>query len=453
MPLFKVIKASNKLGGAKMEVKEVSKDKNMIVREYLFDKNDIARLEDKAVAELNRKRYHIEGFRPGRVPKEVYKLRLKEAFYEIYVADEAIKEVENELDKEELQLLLPPVIADAKFSAETGKVVVELHTEPEVKFEPAKLKLRKAKEEEVLDGYVDMRVNYVIEENAVLEPKDGQAEEGDLVKVKETVMLGEKKLRDAEEREYVLLKDDEREVVKQLFGRKKGDVVEFEKTFEKGDDKIVYKYILEVEEVYNRILPEFTDEFVKSLAIENVETTEQLKEKFRTEGKEIYDRELAESYRAQIMDQIPEIAEIEISEKTIERAVENIIDNLKEGGKYESYVQNYGSEEKLIEELRNYYLNMIKKDLVVKKIAEENNIKVDAEDIKAYAERVSVEWGVSPDRAEAIIKSRQDIRNEVVMEIVESKVAKILAEKAQIEEVSFKEQENKQEVEEEKKSE
>ncbi|QIV78902.1 trigger factor [Fervidobacterium pennivorans subsp. shakshaketiis] len=426
-----------------MEVKEISKDKNMIVREYLFDKNDIARLEDKAVAELNRKKYHIEGFRPGRVPKEVYKLRLKEAFYEIYVADEAIKEVENELDKEELQLLLPPVIADAKFSAEGGKVVVELHTEPEVKFEPTKLKLRKAKEEEVLDGYVDMRVKYVIEENAILEPKDGQAEEGDLVKVKETVMLGEKKLRNAEEREYVLLKDDEREVVKQLFGKKKGDVVEFERTFEKGDDKIVYKYILEVEEVYKRILPEFTDEFVKSLAIENVETTEQLKEKFRTEGKEIYDRELAESYRAQIMDQIPEVTEIEISEKTIERAVENIIENLKKDGKYESYVQNYGSEEKLIEELRNYYLNMIKKDLVVKKIAEENNIKVDAEDIKAYAERVSVEWGVSPDRAEAIIKSRQDIRNEVVMEIVESKVAKILAEKAQIEEVSFKEQENK----------
>lgn len=426
-----------------MEVKEVSKDKNMIIREYLFDKNDIAKLEDKAVAELNRKNYHIEGFRPGRVPKEVYKLRLKDAFYEIYVANEAIKEVENGLDKEELQLLLPPVISDAKFSAENGKVVVELHTEPEVKFEPTKLKLRKAKEEEVLDGYVDMRVKYIIEENAILEPKDGQAEEGDLVKVKETVMLGEKKLRDAEEREYVLSKDDEREVVKQLFGRKKGDVVEFERTFEKGDDKIVYKYILEVEEVYKRILPEFTDEFVKSLAIENVETTEQLKEKFRTEGKEIYDRELAESYRAQIIAQIPEITEIEISEKTIERAVENIIDNLKEDGKYESYVQNYGSEEKLIEELRNYYLNMIKKDLVVKKIAEENNIKVDTEDIKTYAERVSVEWGVSPDRAEAIIKSRQDIRNEVVMEIVESKVAKILAEKAQIEEVSFKEQENK----------
>lgn len=423
-----------------MEVKEISKEENVIIREYTFDSADIKRLEDKTVEELNKRKYHIEGFRPGRVPKEVYKLRLKEAFYDIYVADEAIKEAEKELDKESVNLLLPPVVADVKVTPEGGKVTVELHLEPEVNFDPAQLKIRKAKEEEVLEGYVDMRVKYVIEEHAILEPKEEEAKEGDMVKVKETVLLGEKKVRDGEEREYVLLKDDERDVVKQLYGKKKGDVVEFEKTFEKGVEKIVYKYILEVQEVYNRILPELTDEFVKSLAVENVETVDQLKDKFKSEGKEIYDRELGDSYRAQIIDQIPSIAQINISERTIQRAVENIVDNLKEEGKYDAYVQNYGSEEKLVEELKNYYLNMIKKDLVVKKIAEENNIKVDNEDIKVYAEKVSVEWGVSPDRAEAIIKGRQDIRNEVIMEIVESKVAKVLSEKAQIEEVSFKEE-------------
>jgi len=423
-----------------MQVKELSRDKNVIIREYDFDFEDIKRLEDKTVNELNKRKYQIEGFRVGKVPKEVYKARLKEAFYEIYVADEAIKEVDKKLDEENQQLLLPPVIADAKFSAENGKVTVELHLEPEISFDPSKIKVRKAKEEEVLDGYVDMRVKYVVEENAIIEPKEGEAKEGDLVKVKETVMLDEKKLRDGEEREYVLLKDDERDVVKQLYGKKKGDVVEFEKVFERENEKIVYKYILEVEEVYNRILPEFNDEFVKSLAVENIETVEQLKDKFRAEGKEIYDRELGESYRAQIIDQIPQATEIDVSEKTIERAVENIIDNLKEDGKYDSYVQNYGSEEKLIEELKNYYVNLIKKDLVVKKIAEENNIKVENEDIKSYAERVSVEWGVSPDRAEAIIKGRQDIRNEVIMEIIESKVAKVLSEKVEVEEVSFKEE-------------
>jgi trigger factor len=423
-----------------MQVKELSRDKNVIIREYDFDFEDIKRLEDKTVNELNKRKYHIEGFRVGKVPKEIYKARLKEAFYEIYVADEAIKEVDKKLDEENQQLLLPPVIADAKFSAENGKVTVELHLEPEISFDPSKIKVRKAKEEEVLDGYVDMRVKYIVEENAIIEPKEGEAKEGDLVKVKETVMLDEKKLRDGEEREYVLLKDDERDVVKQLYGNKKGDVVEFEKVFERENEKIVYKYILEVEEVYNRILPEFNDEFVKSLAVENIETVEQLKDKFRAEGKEIYDRELGESYRAQTIDQIPQATEIDVSEKTIERAVENIIDNLKEDGKYDSYVQNYGSEEKLIEELKNYYVNLIKKDLVVKKIAEENNIKVENEDIKSYAERVSVEWGVSPDRAEAIIKGRQDIRNEVIMEIIESKVAKVLSEKVEVEEVSFKEE-------------
>lgn len=423
-----------------MEVKEINKDKNVIEREYIFDSNDVKRLEDKAVNSLNRRGYQIEGFRVGKVPKEIYKLRLKDSFYAIYVADEAIREVENNLDKEELKLVIPPVIAEAKFDENGGKVLVELHLEPEIKIDPSQLKLKKAKEDEVLDSYVDMLVDHIIDEHALLEPKETESEEGDLVKVKETILFGEKKLRDAEEREYVLLQDDERDVVKQLYGKKKGDVVEFEKVFEKSEEeKLVYKYVLEVDGVYKRILPTLTDDFVKTLDIEEVETVEQLKDKFRKEGKEIYDKEIADSYKVQIIDQLPSVTEIEVSDKTIQRAVENIIDNLKEEGKYDNYIQSYGSEEKLVEELRSYYLNLLKKDLAVKKISEENDIKVTSEDIKEFAERASIEWGVSPDRAEAIIKQRQDLRNEVIMEIVEEKVAKILQEKAQIEEVSLEE--------------
>lgn len=422
-----------------MEVKEINKDKNVIEREYIFDSNDVKRLEDKAVNSLNRRGYQIEGFRVGKVPKEIYKLRLKDSFYAIYVADEAIREVENNLDKEELKLVISPVIAEAKFDENGGKVLVELHLEPEIKIDPSQLKLKKAKEDEVLDSYVDMLVDHIIDEHALLEPKETESEEGDLVKVKETILFGEKKLRDAEEREYVLLQDDERDVVKQLYGKKKGDVVEFEKVFEKSEEeKLIYKYVLEVDGVYKRILPTLTDDFVKTLDIEEVETVEQLKDKFRKEGKEIYDKEIADSYKVQIIDQLPSVTEIEVSDKTIQRAVENIIDNLKEEGKYDNYIQSYGSEEKLVEELRSYYLNLLKKDLAVKKISEENDIKVTSEDIKEFAERASIEWGVSPDRAEAIIKQRQDLRNEVIMEIVEEKVAKILQEKAQIEEVSLK---------------
>jgi len=434
-----------------MDVKEINKDKNVIEREYIFDSNDVKRLEDKAVNSLNRRGYQIEGFRVGKVPKEIYKLRLKDSFYAIYVADEAIREVENNLDKEELKLVIPPVIAEAKFDENGGKVLVELHLEPEIKIDPSQLKLKKAKEDEVLDSYVDMLVDHIIDEHALLEPKETESEEGDLVKVKETILFGEKKLRDAEEREYVLLQDDERDVVKQLYGKKKGDVVEFEKVFEKSEEeKLIYKYVLEVDGVYKRILPTLTDDFVKTLDIEEVETVEQLKDKFRKEGKEIYDKEIADSYKVQIIDQLPSVTEIEVSDKTIQRAVENIIDNLKEEGKYDNYIQSYGSEEKLVEELRSYYLNLLKKDLAVKKISEENDIKVTNEDIKEFAERASIEWGVSPDRAEAIIKQRQDLRNEVIMEIVEAKVAKILQEKAQIEEVSLKKEESEQSEEERK---
>ncbi|HOH52791.1 MAG TPA: trigger factor, partial [Fervidobacterium sp.] len=420
-----------------MEINEVSRDKNVVVREYILDANDVKRLENKTVDELNKKKYLIEGFRPGRVPKEAYKLRLRDDFYNIYVLDEAIEEVDAKLDEEKPNLVIPPVITDAQISADGGKITVEMHLEPEITLDTTKLKVKKAKEDEVLDGYVDMRTKYVVEEHAILEPKDDVAKEGDLVKVKETVLSGDKEIRKAEEKEYVLLADDERDVVKNLYGKKAGEVVEFEKTFEREGTTVVYKYILEVQQVYNRILPELNDEFVQSLSIENVETVDQLKDMFKSEGKQVYDKELADSYRMQIIDQLPSAVEIDLSDKTIQRAVEDIIDNLRKEGKYDEYIKNYGSEEKLVEDLKTYYINLLKKDLAVKKIAEENDIRVDDNDIKGYAASVSEEWGVSPDRAEALIKSRQDLRNEVIMEIVETKVAKVLAEKAEIEEVSF----------------
>jgi hypothetical protein len=91
-----------------MEISEVTRDKNVVVREYIFDTNDVKRLENKTVDELNRKKYQIEGFRPGRVPKEAYKLRLRDDFYNIYVLDEAIEEVDAKLDEEKPNLVIPP---------------------------------------------------------------------------------------------------------------------------------------------------------------------------------------------------------------------------------------------------------------------------------------------------------------------------------------------------------
>jgi len=267
---------------------------------------------------LNKKKYLIEGFRPGRVPKEAYKLRLRDDFYNIYVLDEAIEEVDAKLDEEKPNLVIPPVITDAQISADGGKITVEMHLEPEITLDTTKLKVKKAKEDEVLDGYVDMRTKYVVEEHAILEPKDDVAKEGDLVKVKETVLSGDKEIRKAEEKEYVLLADDERDVVKNLYGKKAGEVVEFEKTFEREGTTVVYKYILEVQQVYNRILPELNDEFVQSLSIENVETVDQLKDMFKSEGKQVYDKELADSYRMQIIDQLPSAVEIDLSDKTIQ---------------------------------------------------------------------------------------------------------------------------------------
>ncbi|ODN30342.1 trigger factor [Fervidobacterium thailandense] len=422
-----------------MEVKEISREKNVVVREYTFDKEDIKRLEDKATQNLNKRKVLIEGFRPGRVPKEIYKMRLKESFYEIYVASEAIEEVERMLDNEEVELIIPVVISDAKFSSDAGTVTVELHFEPEVSVDLSKIKLRKAKEDETIDGYVEFKKKILLEQNVTLEPKEGPAEVGDQVVVKERVLREDKEVRNEEEKNYIIFEDDKRDVIVNLIGKKAGDVVEFEKTFKTADGRdLVYKYILEITQIYKRLVPEFTDEFVKGLGIENVETVEQFERHAREEGKKIYDEELMDSFVEQFLQQLPEATEMDISEKTLQRFAEDTIEKLKEDGKYEEYLKQFESYEKMVEHINETFLETAKRNLALKKLAKEYDVKIGLEDLRAYAERMAPKWGVSPDKIEATYRTNKNFRDDVTVQILTEKILKTILDKITIEEVSFK---------------
>lgn len=422
-----------------MEVKDVSREKNVVVREYIFDEEDIKRLEDKATQSLNKRKVLIEGFRPGKVPKEIYKLRLKESFYDIYVASEGIEEVERLLDNEEVELIIPVVISNAQFSPKAGSIVVELHLEPDVNVDLSKIVLRKAKEDETIEGYVEFKKKFILEQNVTLEPKEGPAEIGDQVVVKERVLRDDKEVRSDEEKNYIIFEDDKRDVIQNLIGRKAGDVVEFEKTFKTADGKdLVYKYILEVTQIYKRLVPEFTDEFVKSLGMENVETVTQFEEKAREEGKKIYDQELLESFVEQFLNQLPGATEMDISDKTIHRFAEDTIDGLKEEGKYEQYLSKFESYEKMVEHINETFLETAKRNLALKKLAKEYDIKVGAEDLRAYAERMAPKWGVSPDKIEATYRTNRQFRDDVTIQLLAEKVLKAILDKLTIEEVSFK---------------
>lgn len=415
-----------------MEVKELGVDKNIVTKEYIFDLAEIQRAEKRTLNELNRK-YTIEGFRKGKVPLSVFKSRFGKDFYDYFVFEQLLEEIYKSFE-EESNLLLVPEIVEKEISSDKARIVVNFHKKPVAKVEPEKIKVRIANKEQVLDNYLDLRLKSIKEENAVLEPKDGPAEFDDLVRVKVYVTNKDtgKVLVDGNEDEYVLYKEDERPTVQKLIGHKEGEVVEFDREFTgKDGNKVNYHYKIEILNVYKRILPEITDEFVKNNLTElHLETLEELKNKILEEGTKIYDDEIKHSIREQILAQLPEATELFISEKTIDYAVRLIIDNMKRENKYDDYVKKYENEEKAKEAIKEYYLTELKKESAIEKIAKENNIeqKASDEELEEYAKILAPYWGISVERAKVLVKERPEIRSEVENMIFVDKVLDKLAE-------------------------
>ncbi|MBO8161667.1 MAG: trigger factor [Thermosipho sp. (in: Bacteria)] len=411
-----------------MEIKEISVEKNIVTKEYIFDRNEIEIAERRVANELNRK-YTIEGFRKGKVPLSIFKTRFGKDFYEVFVFDKLVDLIYDSL-KNEPNLLLLPEVVKKEISSDIAKITINLHKKPVANVDFDKIKVKVANKEQVLENYVEMRLKTLQEEHAVVEPKEAPAEYDDLIRIKVTVTNKEtgKILVDGSEDEFVLYKDDERPIVKNIIGHKKGEIIEFDREFENKNEenkKLVYQYKVEILEVYKRNLPEITDEFVKTtLAEMHLETVDQLKQKFKEEGEKIYDKEIKSSIREQILALLPEATDLFISEKTIDYAVKLIVANMKEENKYNDFVKKYESEEKAIEDLKEYYVTELKKETAIEKIAKENQIerKVTEEELEQYAELLAPYWGISIERAKVLVKDKPEVRSEIENMIFVDKV-------------------------------
>lgn len=201
-----------------MEVKELERDKNRVVLEYVFNREEVLEAEDKAARYLNQ-RVEIPGFRKGRVPKNILKMRLGEDFQE-YTLDFLMDLIPDTL--KDRNLIMSPVVTEREIKEDTARFVVEVHEEPEVKIgDVSKIEVEKVDEEKVLEKYVERRLEDLREKHALLEPKEGPAEVGDLVRISMEVYNEEGKNLTTREYEYVIKEGEDRPFVKDLIGKRK----------------------------------------------------------------------------------------------------------------------------------------------------------------------------------------------------------------------------------------
>lgn len=405
-----------------------TQEKNLVVCEYTFTKDEVAQAEETAIKQIA-DRVDIPGFRKGRAPKHLLRMRYPETIRS-EILEILWRKISEEIDISE-ELLLSPILEDFEISEDGAKLVLQIHKKPEIVIKPfEEFELKRLDKPSILNGYVERRLKELQEFHAILEPKEGPADFEDMVRVKMTVTTNGKVVMNEKINEYVLYKEDDRPIVTEIVGKKAGDVVEFDRDF--GENK-VYHYKIEIEQVNKRKLLDISDELAKAVGAE-YETLQQLKEALEKEGSELYERDMKEFLQNQVIDILANESELLISERTIVELVERAFEKIKQDKQeYEKLLKDHENDpEKLKEALKNYYLTDLKRTLSIEKVARENDLKVTDEEVEAQAQDLAVAWGISVDRAKSILKSRQDISNDVRWELLKRKVADIVLEKAKI---------------------
>jgi len=435
-----------------VKVELMSREKNVEKYRISFDESEIKE-EERKVIQRFKKNANIPGFRKGKVPESIIIARIGKDNIRYFVEDALISRAVREIS-EEKELVISPVVQSTEFKDDSLEILVDLHLEPKLEvpnYDGMEVELELNKK--TIDEYVKTKLESLARENAVVKPKDGRIEYGDIAKIEYSVenKKGET-IYKSRELEVEVLEDDKRPFITEIVGAKAGDTIEFIRTFEKNGEKREYKYIVNVKEVYQRIMPEINDEFVKNLE-GDFQNLEELKESIRNELKDIERMKEDEIYRLYLMEfvfsKILNEVKFDVSDETVELMAEEIIENMKKKGNYKEFKETFEADEEVMEGIKKLVMIEFKESRFIDYVVEKENLKLEDEDFAMILDEIAEERGISREKASALLKSNSKFRNDVVENYVERRVKEILLNKVKLKIVE-KEEENPNEGEEEK---
>jgi trigger factor len=320
----------------KVDIEEISRTKRAL-RIELPPQSLLDKLE-AAYRHLS-KEVRLPGFRPGKVPRDVLRLRFKE---------EARQEALRELIPESYAQALKEANLDPVSEPRVDELVCEegkpLSYRASFEVKPA-LKLSGytgvevyREKVEVPESEVDQALEYLREQASEYMPMEGwPALREDLVVVDYEAFLHSKPLKGASGQNVSVLLGSRQFVSgfeEQLHGLKKGEAKEFTLEFpaDYGRRELAGKNVLftvAVKEVKKKRVPPLDNEFAKLTG--GCENLRELKEKVRSDLLAHKEREQAARLKEQILEKLLVAHSFDAPESLVDAEVEHLLAELKQG--------------------------------------------------------------------------------------------------------------------------
>ena len=422
-----------------MSVSFESKETNRGVLTFTISQEQIKPELDRVFNSV-KKNLNVPGFRKGHLPRPVFNQRFgEEALYQDTLNALLPAAYEAAVKEAEIEVVAQPQFDVA--SMEKGQdwtITAEVVTKPEVKLgEYKNLEVSVDVSKEVSDADVDAKIERERNNLAELVLKEDKAANGDTVVIDFVGTVdgvefdggkGDNFSLELGSGQFIPGFED------QLVGHAAGETVEVNVTFPEdyqatdlaGKDA---KFVTTIHEVKEKEVPEVDDELAKDID-EDVETLDELKEKYRkelVESKEIAFDDAVESAALDLAVENAEIVELpeEMVHEEVHRSVNEFLGNMqRQGISPDMYFQITGTtQEDLHKQHEADAEKRTKTNLVIEAVAKAEGFEASDEDIESEISSLATDYNMEVERVRQLLSAdmlKHDIVIKKAVELITS---------------------------------
>lgn len=366
-------------------------------------------LQNKAFEKLNKKA-NIDGFRPGKAPRDIFEKKYGKQEIILEAADEATnKEYKRLLGENKITPIIEPKVELIKCDSDTLEVKFTFITDPEVTLgEYTNLKVKKEKAK-VTKEEVDNSIKELLNEYAEVVVKEGNVESGDIAIIDFAGYKDGVAFEGGTSENYSLTIGSNTFIPgfeDAVIGMAKGEEKDIELTFPEDymqedlkGQKVVFK--VKLNEIKTRKIPELNKEFFEDLNMEGITDKESLEKDIKEELTHRKEHELEHAYEDACLDKAANNMKIEILPELIDdeahQMYHEFMDRMKRQGITEELYLKYtnSTEEDLIEKMKDEAKKRIQYRYLLREIIKKENIKITDKEAKEKIKEIAKQYNVT----------------------------------------------------------
>lgn len=391
-----------------------------------ISKEEFQNAIDKAF-ENKKSNIKMDGFRKGKVPKDVYFKKVgKESLYmdaiDIVLPDAYDKVMKN------YKPIIDPKVEINKMDEEGVEFKFIITTMPKVEIKKYKGLNIKKPEVKVTEEEIEHEMGHLVERFTELVIKeDGEVELGDVAVIDFEGFKDGTPFEGGKGENYSLeigsntfIPGFEDQVIKMKKGEEKEIKVTFPEDYHQEDLKgkdVTFK--VKVHEIKEKKARDFDEEFFEDLGLEGVDSEEKLKEEIKENIKAAKEREAENNFIEEVLAKIAENTTVEIPEELEEDEINHMMKNFEEQIKMQGmslevlYEMTKSNEEKLREQMKEEAHKHVLYRMILETVKDLEKIEVTDKELEEELEKLAKQYNVTKEEFLDMYGEKEMLRYEI----------------------------------------